>query len=151
MGLRLTSASREEQWLVGGQYPNQGWLSCLLPEHCFQPFSWVRGLFGAHGWGLSAATEADPRARSQREGGTYALCVCQCTAPSLLASSWASWSAGWEVTVSLVWTWERPLGLHVGYWRNHEVQASYQRDPSVHVFVRGKGRPGDGVNSGWTG
>lgn len=79
MGLRLTSVSREAQWLAGAQYPNQRWLSCLLPEHRFQPFSWVRGLFGARGWGPSVATGADPGARSRRDGRTYALLVCWCT------------------------------------------------------------------------
>ena len=85
-------------------------------------------------------------------GETEGCMCCACaSAASLLTSSQASQSAGQEVAMSLGWTQERPLGLHVDYWRNQEVQASCWRNPSVHVFVRGKGTPRDGVNSDWTG
>ena len=63
-------------------------------------------------------------------GETEGRMCCACaSAASLLTSSQASQSAGQEVAMSLGWTQERPLGLHVGYWRNQEVQASCQKDP----------------------
>lgn len=122
--------------------PHQRCLPHLLPEHCFQIFSWERELFCACGWGLSAWGQQLDRPKGVRTAPVPVHHRCQPPAGPAgqqdMRRPWARAGHGrdhWLCT------------LATGRARRSKPAAG---ETPLCTCVCVKEKSGDGVNSFWT-